>query len=97
MNENENHNGIISRVEPKPARSMNVPRVVSNEEKPTNMISSNVPGTNTPNKPKNELEEQKKKSNFRLFVLFVILDIALFAFVITEIVLLFLDIAKNGI
>jgi len=97
MNENDNHNGVISRVDPQPARNMSVPRVVSNTEKPTNMISGPAQHTEPVNKPKNELVEQKKKSNFRLFVLFVILDIALFSFVITEIVLLFIDIAKNGI
>lgn len=97
MNENDNYKGIISRVDPQTVRNMNVPRVVSDTEKPTNTINGPAQQTETIDKPKNELEEQKKKSNFRLFVLFVILDLALFAFVITEIVLLFVDIAKNGI
>ncbi len=42
-------------------------------------------------------EEEKKVARSRLFILFIVLDVLLAAFVIVELVLLFVNVATNGI
>ncbi len=42
-------------------------------------------------------DEEKKISRSRLFILFVVLDVLLAAFVIVELILLFVNVATNGI
>lgn len=66
-----------------------------------NEISSGLLGNNV-NKQTNENKEplevtQKKKSNLRLFILFLVLDLAIASLIVYEVVTLFMKVAAGEI